>query len=147
MFITPRQLCSTNYLKIISGMVMSLKNTHPSFICRIPSRHRLPTKLPSFVALCNVCLLTTRFVSYKSMFCHPFTQGPYVDYSMISSSLLPSVSHVSAKFSNPSFLIMIPRHFSCLFLMLCTRVLFGSIFFKTFSLVTSSLHGILSILL
>lgn len=62
-------------------------------------------------------------------------------------SLLPSIFPVSIRFSNHSFLIICLRNLYGHFLMLSISFIFISIFTKTSSLLTRSVHGILSILL
>lgn len=52
---------------------------------------------------------------------------------------------LSGSFSKPSFLILRPRYFKCLFLKLCTSVILSPFCIKI-SLLTCSLHGICSTL-
>lgn len=64
-----------------------------------------------------------------------------------SLSLLPSGCHVSIRFSKPSFIIMCYRNNNCRFLMLSMFPFLLRFLFKTSSLLTCYVHGILSILL
>lgn len=100
-------------------------------------------QFPILVVLNEFCL----FYLFHTWFHHPFTHLARQVLCSLHLPMLPANFPVCIYYSMPSFFIICMRYSNSLFLILCISILFVYSFFKFFSMLTCSIHGILKILL